>query len=197
VVLAGDGAGIWSTDRPDRPARRWRIRASRELGGAGACLRSGTTKGSPTCDSVTTTRCCGSGAKEPQDVCGREVARIPDARRAVSCVSAAIIQYQGETHETQETGSIRVQCRRRGMARDEFRDAGAVRGRKYHPYRRRAGGCARQVRPLPKGPLGNLVVLADVRQRPRHVRRQVGLHRLAVGQTGALALAPDVAPAAI
>jgi hypothetical protein len=37
--------------------------------------------------------------------------RIPDSRRIVSCVSAAFIQYEEETHETHETGLIRVQIR--------------------------------------------------------------------------------------
>jgi hypothetical protein len=34
--------------------------------------------------------------------------RIPDYYRNVSCVSAAFTEYQGETYETHETGSIRV-----------------------------------------------------------------------------------------
>ena len=37
--------------------------------------------------------------------------RIPDSARIVSCVSPAFIEYIQEAHETQETGSIRVQIR--------------------------------------------------------------------------------------
>jgi hypothetical protein len=113
--------------------------------------------------------------------------RIPDAQGTVSCVSAVFTEYIQERHETQETGSIRVQkrvqCRRCGMAWDEVRDA-APSAVESITLSSCAPGAARGRSGRSQGSIGDAVVLADVRQRPRHNRAGGIYNRLCVGQGG-------------
>jgi hypothetical protein len=115
--------------------------------------------------------------------------RIPDAQGTVSCVSAVFAEYIQERHETQETGSIRVQkrvqCRRCGMAWDEVRDA-APSAVESITLSSCAPEAARGRSGRSQGSIGDPVVLADVRQRPRHNRAGGIYHLLASGRPGAI-----------
>jgi hypothetical protein len=108
----GCTSGAASARRVRRAARLDSVLAARRAAGQGAQLprgagASGPGKGpdkGPDRRAAVTKRpdsCSESGLDETWY-------RIPDSRRNVSCVSAAFTQYQEETHETHETGSIRA-----------------------------------------------------------------------------------------
>ena len=102
--------------------------------------------------------------------------RIPDAQGTVSCVSAVFTEYIQETHETQDTGSIRVQkrvqCRRRGWLGTRSRTRRRPQS-KVSPYRRARRRLLAEGPAAPKGPLATRSS-SPMSARDRGTTEQVG-----------------------